>query len=197
MSARKASSISRGILVALGCISAVWLILVNGNSIINYIKEFSAPYSFFEYFFSYRLANFATLFLGISFFAIIIRDLWGLKKPILWIMLVFSVLCTIAILFNLFINNPYLSSISFYTLFRNLSFVLMMIAYTVYAVVSINNRRHHPFGFFFGIFSALLMLVGAVLLIVSNNSILSFAIFVPDTLVFLANFFVFKCILYE
>lgn len=199
MAARRASSISRGILVALGCISAVWMIFVNGNAIVNDCKEFfsSSSYSFFEYFFSYRLANFSALFLGLSFFAIIIRDLWGLKKPILWILLVLTVLCIAAMLINLLFPISQFSSKSFYYLFKSISVILMMLAYCIYAILGINNRRYHPFGFFFGIFSALLVFIGEILQICSAYSEPTISLFIPGALLVAANVIVFKCTLYE
>ncbi len=199
MAARRASSLWRGVIVALGCISAVWMIFTNCDKVASYIKSFLANnWNFFEYFLSKRLVAFAALFLGISFFAIIIRDLWALKKPLLWITLVFSVLCFLVMAINLFVSPiPLHTSGSFIVLFEYISLMLLMVAYTVFAIVGINSRRYQPFAFFFGVFCALLVLIYNVIIITGNNSSPDFSLFVPHITVFAANLFVFKCTLYE
>lgn len=199
MAARRASSLWRGIIVALGCISAVWMIFINCETIAAYIKSFIGNgWNFFEYFFNKRLSSFAALFIGISFFAIIIRDLWALKKPLLWIALTFSILCFLSIAIRLFISPiPLKGNTSFIFLFEYIATMLLMVAYSVFAIVGINSRRFQPFAFFFGVFCALLLLVYEAVVILSNNSNPDFNLFVPYITVFAAHFFVFKCALYE
>ena len=199
MAARRASSLGRGIVVALGCISAVWLIFTNCELIADYINTFIGyKYNFFEYFFSSRLSSFASLFLGLSFFAIIIRDLWALKKPLLWINLLFAVLCLLATVVKLITSPiPLSGDHSYIVILENISLILLMLAYSIYSVVGINSKRYQPFTFFFGVFCSLLVLVYHVLVITVNYASPDFGLFIPYITVFFANFFVFKCALYE
>ncbi len=199
MAARRAGSLWRGIIVALGCISAVWMIFVNGETIASYIKSFAANgYDFFEFFFSERLVAFASLFLGVSFFAIIIRDLWALRKPLLWITLAFSVICFVSVAVDLFVSPvPLSGSNSYIVLFKFITIMLLMIAYSVFSVVGINAKRYQPFAFYFGVFCALLVFVYNIVIILGNNSKPEFSEFIPYLTVFAANFFIFKCSLYE
>ena len=194
--ARRSSSLWRGIIVALSCISAVWLIFINCERIADYIRHFNSGYSFFEYFFSEELLFFATLFIGISFFTIIIRDLWALKRPVLWIALVFSAACFIALIIDLFF--PVLSfGGSFLHPFKLIAKLLMSLAYIIYCIAGINSRRYQPFAFFFGLFCALLVLISQILIITESKSSPAFSLFVPHIMIFAANAFVFKCTLYE
>lgn len=200
MAARKASSsLWRGIIVALGCISAVWLIFYNCELVASYIKSFiSNQWDFIDYFFNQRLSAFAALFLGVSFFAIIIRDLWALKKPLLWITLLFSALCLLSVLINLIISPINLSgNQSYMLLFEKIIIMLLMIAYIAFSIVGINSKRYQPFTFYYGVFSFLLILAYHAIEIFENNQSPDLNAFIPYLTIFFANFFVFKCSLYE
>lgn len=200
MAARRASSsLWRGIIVALGCISAVWLIFNSCESIASMIRSFIAnDYNFLDYFFHERLSAFASLFIGISFFAIIIRDLWALKKPFLYISIVFSVLCCIAVLVNSIIlpiiNN---SIVVNFELSSHILLVLQMIAYIIFASAGIRSKRYQPSAFYFGFFCFLFQLIYQIAGVLMVDSSPDLSIFIPYLTVFFANIFVFKCSLYE
>jgi len=197
MAARRASSLWRGIIVALSCISAVWLIFLNCDEIASIIKNFSSSYSFFEYFFSEKLLYFATLFIGISFFAIIIRDLWALKRPLLWIGLVFSAACFISLAIDLFDPLLSFSGSAFLHPFKIIAYMLLSIAYIVYCIAGINSKRYQPFAFFFGLFCSLLVLIYHILIITENHASAEFSLFIPHIMNCIANVLIFKCTLYE